>query len=64
MKERYPILKDHKYLLPACQVLRWTELLKYGRAKNALAELRTNWKAVTEDTAEVVSLLEAIGLNG
>ena len=63
MKERYPILKDHKYLLPAYQVLRWTELLKNGRAKSALTELRANAKAASADTAEVVSLLKDIGLN-
>lgn len=64
MKSRYPVLKDHRWLLPAYQVVRWTELLKNGRAKNALVELRANSKVVTEDTAEVVSLLEDMGLNG
>lgn len=63
MKELYPILRRHKWLLPAVQVLRWFKLLFGGRFRRTANIL---WKNITasgdarEDTGRLLRDLDLL----
>ena len=40
MKTRYPVLKKHKWLLPAYHMVRWGQMLGKGNLKGAVSELK------------------------
>lgn len=60
LKAEYPILKQHKALTPVYQVVRWVRMLKDGRLRNTVAELKAN--AATTDTQTAAQMLEHLGL--
>jgi hypothetical protein len=62
LKAEYPILKKHKWLTPAYQVVRWLRMLFSGHARRTLRELKSNMTVAKEDTASAETLLKELGL--
>lgn len=63
MKYQYPILEKHKYLLPFCQMHRWTHLTSKSTAKRALHELSLTGNLSDERQKATVDLFERLGLS-
>ena len=62
MKERYPTLRKHKYLMPFCQMHRLASSLTRGTFKHSLSEAKKNAKLSKEDKNSAEKLLKALGL--
>lgn len=56
MKQYYPILQKHKWLMPFCQVARWFKRLFDGGLGRSARELKAN-AAITEDVEQSVGEL-------
>ncbi|MBQ8187442.1 MAG: nucleotidyltransferase family protein [Clostridia bacterium] len=63
MKYQYPVLKKHRYLLPFCQVHRWTHLTSKDAAKRALHELNLTGNLTDEKQKNTVDLFAKLGLD-
>ena len=62
MKNKYPILKKHKWLLPVCHIRRWCALLSPKRMKRASAELSAVGKVSDSEIAEARALMEKLNI--
>ena len=62
IKNRYPILNKHKWLLPFCEVARWVEVLFKGRATTLKTELQTMQSSTEEEKDEFKEFLAELGL--
>ena len=62
IKELYPVLCTHKWLLPICQVLRWFKLLFGGGFGRTASLLRKNIAVSDADRAATGELLRDLGL--
>lgn len=62
LKERYPILRKHRILLPICQVRRWIDMLKGGRLGRSVEELKISGKISQTKEQSTAELLSKIGL--
>ena len=62
MKEKYPILEKHKWLLPFMQVRRWLNVLIGGRMKQSVKKIRDTSKIDNTKSFEVKNLFDEIGL--
>lgn len=60
LKAEYPILNKHKWLTPVYQVVRWLRMLRSGRLRNTVAELKAN--AAVTDTQTTGDILKYLGL--
>ncbi len=59
---RYPKLK-HRALTPVYQVRRWIDVVREGRGKNAVEELKLNSALSNEKTEKVQSLMKDLALD-
>lgn len=63
LKHYYPVIEKHKWLTPICEVRRWFRLIFFkGRLSRSVKELKINGKITQEESAELASLLENLGL--
>ena len=63
LKQYYPILQNHKWLLPIMEIRRWFRLLLKGRIKSSLHELNVNRTMSQEQVSGAADLLKKLGLN-
>ena len=63
MKLMYPVLKQWKWLLPICQVVRWCQVLFDGRMKKAVSELKINQGYSAVQVEDAKHFMEDIGLH-
>ncbi|MBQ8333629.1 MAG: hypothetical protein IJX93_07640, partial [Clostridia bacterium] len=56
-------LQKHRYLLPFCQVHRWTHLTSKDAAKRALHELNLTGNLTDEKQKNTVDLFAKLGLD-
>ena len=62
MKNRYPILRKHKWLLPFYEVVRWVETIFSGKAKKLKREVEVLENTSASEKADFKQFLEDIGL--
>ncbi len=62
IKQKYPILKKHKWLTPAYEVRRWFSLLLRGKAARSIKELNTNSSVSQEKVNAMSDLLTKMEL--
>ncbi len=62
MKNRYPILKKRKWLLPFYEVVRWVETIFSGKAKRLKKEVEMLDNTSSSQKAEFKEFLDEIGL--
>ncbi len=62
MKEKYPILKKHKYLLPFYQVKRWFSLLRRGKLSKLKKEYNADKSINFEQAKEMNIFLSKLGI--
>lgn len=62
MKHLYPVLKKHKWMLPFCEVARWTELLFNGGTKRAAKAIKTGNELSEQQRLTTAQLLSILGL--
>lgn len=63
MKEKYPILKKHKYLLPFCHVKRWFSLLKNGKMSDLKKEYNADKAVEMQKAEDMNAFLSKLGIN-
>ncbi|MBE6553125.1 MAG: hypothetical protein E7666_02165 [Ruminococcaceae bacterium] len=63
LRQYYPILNRHKWLLPIMEICRWFRLLRKGGVKSSLHELNVNRTMSQEQVSETAALLQKLGLN-
>jgi hypothetical protein len=63
MKERYPVLKKHKWLLPLYWVVRWCQVFTKKRFDRTVNEIRENAANSDESIRAAQSFLAEVGLN-
>lgn len=63
MKNYFPVLKKHKWLLPFCYPVRWIKALFGGRRKKAMKEFLAVKNVDKQSTKKAVELLDELGLN-
>ena len=62
MKNRYPILRKHKWLLPFYEVVRWIQTIFSGKAKRLKREIQILENTSNSEKAEFKEFLSEIGL--
>ncbi len=62
LKDEYPILKKHKWLMPAYQVVRWVRMLLRGELSRTVAEWKANTANDRTATEDVANILQHLGL--
>lgn len=62
MKDQYPILRKHKWLLPVCHTARWSRRLFDGGVARSAREMQANASITQEQTLTTAQLLEHLGL--
>lgn len=62
LKEKYPVLRKHKWLLPVCQVRRWIYILSSDRKKLASRLFKAGGKLSKDQVDEKLNLLKNVGL--
>lgn len=62
LKAEYPILKEHKYLTPIYQIVRWINMLRSGAVKRHLTEIHSIIVTETEIRRSAEQLLRQLGL--
>ena len=62
LKEKYPVLKKHKWLVPVYQVNRWFHILTSDKKKLAPGILKAGRSVSKEQVAERIEFLKNIGL--
>lgn len=63
LKEKYPVLRKHKWLLPVCQVRRWIYILSSDRKKLAPRLFKAGGKMSKDQVVEKLDLLKNVGLD-
>ncbi len=63
LKEKYPVLRKHKWLLPVCQVRRWIYVLSSDRKKLVPRLFKAGGKLSKDQVAEKLDLLKSVGLD-
>ena len=62
LKERYPVLKKHPWLMPAMQVRRWLEMVKDKRLGRSIGELKMNASLDKSRAKQVDEMFRGVGL--
>lgn len=62
LKFYYPVLQKHKWLLPACEVIRWVKLLFSGGLRRSADELRMNQAIESKSKEDTANHLKSLGL--
>ena len=62
LKEKYPVLKKHKWLLPICHVRRWIYIVTSDRRNLAPGLFKAGGKYSEEQVAEKIEFLKNVGL--
>lgn len=62
MKDRYPVLIKHPYLLPFCYIHRLVRGVLLGRGKSAVAEIKAVADVPEKETSAALDLLHELGL--
>ena len=62
LKFQYPVLEEHRWLLPVCQVRRWCRLVFGGRLKSSIRELSINQDIKEDQADETKRFLQELGL--
>ena len=62
LKEKYPILKKHRFLTPFYEVKRWFDLVLRGKLKSSYKELEANNSVSRKQASEAAEFLSKLGL--
>lgn len=62
LRTLYPVLDEHRWLMPLMQVRRWFRVIFRGRLRHSVRELRMNGSISADERAETTAFLEKIGL--
>lgn len=62
IKFLYPVLYKHKWLLPFMQVRRWFRIIRRGRLRHSVTELRENGNMTKEQSLKTLEFLTRVGL--
>ena len=62
MKEKYPVLKKHKWLLPFYWVKRWFSIIFKGKGKSSIKELKAGKTLSKLEVEDATKFLEKLGL--
>lgn len=62
LKQYFPVLEKHKWLMPACQIARWFKLLFGGRLGNSVREATINADLSPETIKTTRDMLDYLGL--
>ncbi len=62
LKLYYPILQQHRWLLPLMQIRRWGRLIVYDRFRHSVKELKATSNVSKEQTEEMKTFFDKIGL--
>jgi hypothetical protein len=62
MKEKYPVLKKHKWMLPIYWVKRWFSIIFKGKGKSSIKELKAGKTLTKAQVEEATSFLDKLGL--
>ena len=62
LKQLYPVLEKHKWLMPFCQVRRWCNLLFNGRLKKSVQEWKISDSISESKQQATAKLLQQLGL--
>ena len=62
LKNLYPILEKHKWLMPIMQVARWFRVLFIGRFKRSVNELKYSSSITDEQSESMRKMLDDLGL--
>lgn len=62
MKVLYPVLEKHKWMLPFLQIRRWVSLLRRGKLKRGVRELKINQNVSKKKATDMEIFLTKIGL--
>ena len=62
LKEYYPVLRKHKWLLPFYQFLRWCRILFKGRIGYSAKELALNANTTQEESAFIAHMIKELKL--
>lgn len=63
LKQKYPIIKKHKWLTPFYQMARWINLVTGKKTRQAVNELRISSSTSKKDIDELQLFLRDIGIN-
>lgn len=62
LKAEYPLLKKHKWLMPVYQIVRWIHMLRSGRLRQTVREIKANMKTQSNTTESTAEMLSRLGL--
>ena len=62
LKENYPILKKHNWLVPFYQIKRWYDILSTDRRKRVVTYINSSNSLSKEQIGEKIDLLKELGL--
>ena len=62
LKEQYPVLRKHKWLLPFMQIRRWFRLLFRGRFRQLTIAAEANSRVDEQQRAETAEMIRQLGL--
>jgi hypothetical protein len=62
LKDYFPILKKHKWLLPFMQVRRWIRFLVNGSFKRGIKEMKINQSVKKSQAESMTDFLKDVGL--
>lgn len=63
LKNKYPVLKKHKWLTPLYQLKRWFSLLFAGKFKKAKKEIKSFGSVPNEKVISITKMFNELGLN-
>lgn len=62
LKQYFPVLEKHKWLMPFCQVARWLKLLFGGKLGSSVREAKVNASLSPEEIQTTRDMLDYLGL--
>lgn len=62
LKEQYPVLKKHKWLMPFMQVRRWFRVFRKGKLRASAREVKASTNVSDEKINQVSQMLNNLGL--
>ncbi len=62
IKQKYPIIRKHRWLTPFYEVKRWFDLLLRGKLKSSIKELEANNSVTKDQAALAADFLSKLGL--
>jgi len=63
LRIQYPVLNKHRWLMPACQVARWTRLIFKGKLERSVNEIKQSADSYEGENDSTKKLLHSVGLD-